>query len=399
MTELFEHGYAVVIGVDANQIRELALPPVAGDVRAVHEVLIHPERCALPADNVRFLSGVDSTKANILSALNWLREAAAADPQATAILYYSGHGATDKGQYFLIPYDVQYGNILTAAIKAEEFNEPIRNNPAKRLLVMLDCCHAGGIGSQETGLESLGTAEELPIIPEAFPIDLTAGDIPDYQGEPGDDPFGGGLESVSDLLEGEGRAVLNSSTGAQKSYLRNDRTMSLFTYHLIEALTGHAPHPDDANVVYVTDVMSWVTREVKRSAAREERDQTPVMRTSGVFPVAQLLGGRGLAAAETAPDPLAPLPPAVDLADLTVFFAPLYALATSQAPALTDQVNELQALAAQGGAADDLRMATLILDVADALPAAKTELAALFVRLRLTTAGPITRFAVGRLPK
>jgi len=193
--------------------------------------------------------------------------------------------------------------------------------------------------------------------------------------------------------------MLNSSTGAQKSYLRNDRTMSLFTYHLIEALTGHAPHPDDASVVYVTDVMSWVTREVKRSAAREGRDQTPVMRTSGVFPVAQLLGGRGLAATETAPDPLAPLPPAIDLADLTVFFAPLHALAAGQATALTEPVNELQALAAQGAAADDLRLATLILDIADALPTAKAELAALFVRLGLATAGPITRFAVGRLAK
>jgi hypothetical protein len=88
--------------------------------------------------------------------------------------------------------------------------------------------------------------------------------------------------------------------------------MSLFTYHLIEALTGHAPHPDDATVVYVTDVMSWVTHEVKKSAAREGRDQTPVMRTSGVFPVAQLIGGKGLAKGigEMPPDPLAPLPEA-----------------------------------------------------------------------------------------
>ncbi len=175
--------------------------------------------------------------------------------------------------------------------------------------------------------------------------------------------------------------------------------MSLFTYHLIEALTGHAPHPDEATVVYVTDVMSWVTREVKRSAAREGRDQTPVMRTSGVFPLAQLLGGRGRPAAEAAPDPLAPLPPAIDLADLTVLFAPLHALAASQAPALTEQINELQGLAAGGAAADDQRMATLILDIAAALPAAKVELVALFVRLGLATAGPITRFAVGRLEK
>ena len=98
-----------------------------------------------------------------------------------------------------------------------------------------------------------------------------------------------GAKAVSDLLEGEGRAILNSSTGSQSSYVRKDREMSVFTYHLIEALTGHAPHADDASVVYVTDVMSWVTHEVKKSAAQDTVQQTPVMRTSGVFPVAQLI--------------------------------------------------------------------------------------------------------------
>jgi hypothetical protein len=97
------------------------------------------------------------------------------------------------------------------------------------------------------------------------------------------------------LKDGEGRAVLNSSTGAQSSFVRADRKMSLFTYHLIEALTGHAPHPDDATVVYVTDVMSWVTHQVKKSAREQGRDQTPVMKTSGVFPIAQLIGGQGVA--------------------------------------------------------------------------------------------------------
>lgn len=303
MTETFDHGYAIVIGVDENAIPQLALPTVARDVAAVGEVLVHPERCAYPPDNVRLLSGPAATKAGILAALEWLRDQAAADPEATAVLYYSGHGAVDKGRYYLIPYDVAISTIYADAIPAEEFNARLKATAAKRLLVVFDCCHAGGIGSRESGLERLDEADSL-ITTAPFPFDVVAADLPDYDV----DEIGGALEAVSDLLEGEGRAILNSSTGGQKSYLRADRTMSLFTYHFIEALTGHAPHPDDATVVNVADVMSWVTREVAKSAAREGRDQTPVMRTSGVFAVAQLLGGRGLAAGlgETPPDPLTP---------------------------------------------------------------------------------------------
>lgn len=290
MTETFDHGYAVVIGIDANAIPQLALPTVAHDVAAVRDVLVDPERCAYLPDNVRLLSGSAATKAGILAALKWLRDRAAADPEATAVLYYSGHGAVDKGRYYLIPYDVSISTIYADALPAEEFNAHLRATTAKRLLVVFDCCHAGGVGSRESGLEKLDEADDL-LSTAPFPIDLAAPDLPDYNGE----AIGGALEAVSDLLQGEGRAILNSSTGGQKSYLRADRTMSLFTYHLIEALTGHAPHPDDATIVSVTDVMSWVTQEVAKSAAREGRDQTPVMRTSGVFPVAQLLGGRGVA--------------------------------------------------------------------------------------------------------
>ncbi len=301
MTETFDHGYAVVIGIDENAIPQLALPTVAHDVAAVRDVLVDPERCAYPPGNVRFLSGAAATKTGILAALEWLRDRATADPDATAVLYYSGHGAVDKGRYYLIPYDVTISAIYADAIPAEAFNAYLRATAARRLLVVFDCCHAGGVGSQESGLEHLDEAASL-ITAEPFPLDLVAGDLPDYA----EDEIGGALEMVSDLLEGEGRAILNSSTGGQKSYLRADRAMSLFTYHFIEALTGHAPHPDDATVVTVTDVMSWVTQEVKKSAEREGRDQTPVMRTSGVFPVAQLLGGRGVAVGlgETPPDPL-----------------------------------------------------------------------------------------------
>jgi hypothetical protein len=69
---VFDHGYALIVGVDANQIPRLALPAVAKDVQAVYDVLVHPERCAYNPDNVRLLKGADSTRENILDGLYWL---------------------------------------------------------------------------------------------------------------------------------------------------------------------------------------------------------------------------------------------------------------------------------------------------------------------------------------
>ena len=302
MSEIFEHGYAVVIGVDENNISRLALPTVAKDVQAVHDVLVHPERCAYKPDNVKLLKGAESTKTEILDALYWLQDKVKEDAKATAVLYYSGHGMVDKAtdQYYLIPYNIRsMSRVRADAIKAEEFTAEISAIRAKRMMAILDCCHAAGMDVKNIELDG----PEVDSAP--FPLDLPeTKDIPYLEVEPGG-------KAVSDLLDGEGRAVLNSSTGAQSSYIRTDGKMSLFTYHLIEALTGHARPIDDATVVYVTDVMSWVTHKVKQSAKEQNRDQTPVMRTEGVFPVAQLIGGQGVAKGlgGELPDPLAPLPP------------------------------------------------------------------------------------------
>ena len=299
MSDIFEHGYALIVGVDENQIPHLALPVVTKDVQAIYDVLVHLERCAYNPENVKLLKGAESTRENIMEALYWLQDKVKADSEATAVIYYSGHGMEDKkaNQYYLIPYNIRDLNRVRAyAIRADDFSAEVADIQAKRMLAILDCCHADGM--------DVKNVEETAVASTAFPLQLPeTKNIPPYKAEPG-------VKGISDLLEGEGRAILNSSTGSQSSFIRTDRAMSLFTYHLIEALTGHAPHPEDATVVYVTDVMSWVTHKVKQSAREQGRDQTPVMRTSSVFPVAQLIGGQGVAKGlgGSPPDPLAELP-------------------------------------------------------------------------------------------
>ena len=449
MSEIFEHGYAVVVGVDENNIQRLALPTVAKDVQAVHDVLVHPERCAYKPDNVKLLKGADSTNKNILDALFWLQEKVKGDAQATAVIYYSGHGMVDKetDQYYLIPYDIRsMSRVRADAIKAELLTAEISAVQAKRTLIVLDCCHAGGMGVKDVSLE----VADDHVQSAPFPLDLPeTKNIPDLNVEPGG-------KAVSDLLDGEGRAVLNSSTGAQSSYIRTDNTMSLFTYHLIEALTGHAPHPDDATVVYVTDVMSWVTHKVKQSAKEQNRDQTPVMRTEGVFPVAQLIGGQGVAKGlgGTPPDPLAPLPAAINVggdyvggdkiggdkvggdkvggdkitvgnisggqgfaigsgasANVTIqqgipadqlnqLFTPLLMQVAQQNPTAVSQVNELREEAGKGEAADDEKMADLISAIVEAAPTAVEGIVNLFTNsIVAKAAGAATKYMLKRISK
>src|SRR6185436_15402219 len=150
----------------------------------------------------------------------------------------------------------------------------------RRLLVVLDCCHAERLevkDAKESGLTSIAVTTATP---------------------------GVGL-----LAEGDGRAVLSSSRGNQQSWIRNDGQMSVFTYHLVEALTGHTGRPAWRDVT-VTEVMEYVGRTVPVTARSQHgADQEPVFRYSGTsFPIALVLGGKGVEKGAAAPDPLAEPP-------------------------------------------------------------------------------------------
>jgi hypothetical protein len=287
--------------VNENSVRKWALPDVAKDVAALEQVLIHPERCAYPPGNVKVITGEEASRGNILDQLEWLEERIKADASgnATAVVYYTGHGWRDTSaepdEFYFIPYDVCEDKIRSRALRAGDFVDAVEALGPQRLLVVLDCCHAGGMGVKDVMPLPTGYAQS------AFkPAELMA------RGEVVAEPGAKGLEQ---LAEGRGRAVFSSSTGEQSSYMRPDGEMSIFTYHLIEALTGHAQPQEGATDVLVSDVMSYVHRHVPKSADEAwGRDQNPDLKTSGIFPIALLLGGGGWSKGQKAPDPLAKLP-------------------------------------------------------------------------------------------
>jgi hypothetical protein len=298
MTNQFTHGYALLIGVDENAVAGWALPDVAKDVAALAQVLTHPERCAYPEGNVKVIRGKEATRQGILDGLEWLQDRIQADQSkdATAVVFYTGHGWCDEvagsGDFYLIPYDVKQTKIKSYALPATAFAEAVGELQPQRLLVVLDCCHAAGMGVKDVASALPAGYAGAALAPGA----LMGGE------KAVRDPSAKGLEA---LAEGHGRAVLSSSTGDQKSYLRKDRKMSIFTYHLIEALTGHAQPQEGATEVLVSDVMSHVTRRVPHSVKADwGQVQEPDYQVSGNFPVALLLGGQGLSKGQPAPDPL-----------------------------------------------------------------------------------------------
>lgn len=271
MSQTFAHGYALLIGIGQCADPRLSLPVTVNDIQALRQILVNPKLCGYPDSHLRSLHDQSATKQAILEGLEWLKAQAAADPAATVIVYYSGHGWLDTSDqsYYLLPHDLNSFAWKETAIAADTFNAALHQIPAKRLLVILDCCHAQGMAS----------AKEALMLPPNVTLTAPA-------------------KGFSDLLaQGEGRVILLSSKGEQKSWIRNDGAMSIYTYHLIEALRGKANNPGETTVT-VADVVKHLDRTVPVSAQQEHQAQQQPWISSEMtnFDLALIQGGKGLPA-------------------------------------------------------------------------------------------------------
>ncbi|RLC61429.1 MAG: caspase family protein, partial [Chloroflexi bacterium] len=135
MAETFVQGYAVVVGVGAD------LPVTVDDAAAVADLLRDPARCAYPPEQVHLLTGEQATGEAILATLDALSRSTTA--QSTVVVYFSGHGL-ETPAYYLLPHGYDLADLANTAIPGEVFTARLRSIRAGKLLVLLDCCHAGG---------------------------------------------------------------------------------------------------------------------------------------------------------------------------------------------------------------------------------------------------------------
>jgi len=202
----FNQGHALIVGVGAD------LPNTVDDATGIATILQDPARCAYPPDQVHLFTGKEATRAAILSALDDLVHLPISQP--TVIVYFSGHGyqvASPTGEfYYLLPHGYDVNALYQTCISGAEFAERLRAIPAQKLLLLLDCCHAGGVGApRDGGAKAPG-------------LQMTKSPLP---------PEAQGL-----LAEGSGRVLVASSQEDELSYA--GRPYSAFTLALIEALCG-----------------------------------------------------------------------------------------------------------------------------------------------------------------
>ncbi len=257
-----ENAYALVIGIANYQnINKLPLT-VLKDAQDIYDLLINPLHCGYSPNNVQLLLDNQATKAAISQALTDLSKRSNQD--STVFLYISSHGGqvefgSHAGQY-LLPVDADPtsgASTARTAISGTEFTEALRAIPARKIVVIFDCCHSGGIGQ---------------------PKDPTA------------PVMKGGLpESYYDALkQGRGRVILASSRDTEVSWVLPGAANSLFTQHLLAGLRGGIPSDD--GLIRIFDLFEYLQPKV----TGDQPNQHPIFKAEleENIPIALYLGGQ-----------------------------------------------------------------------------------------------------------
>ncbi len=256
------NAYALVVGI-ANYQHIRPLPTaVLKDAQDIHDLLTDIAYCGYQSDNVALILDGQATQSAIRQALADL--ARRSDAQSSILIYISSHGeyiesGSLAGEY-LLPVDVKYTSdqsLVDGAISGKEFTQALHAIRARKIVVIFDCCHAGGIGQpKDAGAQEMKTG-----LPEGY---------------------------YETLKQGTGRVILASSRATELSWILPGAQNSLFTQHLLAGLKGGITSDD--GLIRIFDLFEYVQPRV----TADKSIQHPIFKAEieENFAVALYCGGK-----------------------------------------------------------------------------------------------------------
>jgi uncharacterized caspase-like protein len=234
--------WAVVIGISKYKDTRIApLRYAASDARSFHDWLVSPQGGQYAPAMVRLLTDADATGANIKKALfEWLNQAIAED---TVTIYFAGHGSPQSPDHpenlFLLPYDTQYDSVPTTGFPMWDIETALKRFiRAKKVIVITDACHAGGVGQEFDASRRAGRG--LTVTPMSSTLQ--------------------GLSKISD-----GICIMSASDDNQFSQegAQWGGGHGVFTFHLLEGLKGKADYNKDGRVT-LGELIPFLSENIRR---------------------------------------------------------------------------------------------------------------------------------------
>jgi WD40 repeat protein len=165
------------------------------------------------------------------------------------VFFLAGHGRTENGIYYFLPYDYRHRNeqsLLSDGISIHRFQEWFSRLPARKSVLLFDSCESGSIAEPRFSTRAT----------ERF-------------------------VAIDKLSRAIGRTTLAAATG---DALEGYRGHGVFTYTVLEAIGAAG---DEKEYVGVTDLAAYIDERIPMLSQEvfEERQQPQIKIEGGNFPL------------------------------------------------------------------------------------------------------------------
>ncbi|MGE0378328.1 MAG: caspase family protein [Planctomycetaceae bacterium] len=221
------------------------------DAQRLCEVLADHGQKVFREIKTRPLTNSGANKKAILEGLKWLKDEMTDND--IAVVLYSGHGAVDQsfGGFFFLPADIDDEQISDRGISADLFKRALAEIPG-RLVVLLDACHAGAVGSG--GLPSQELNEDL-------------------------------IHSLTN--EQPGIDVICSTDGQSISAESHDLEHGYFSYVVLEGLKGEANNRRFDTIVTNLELQAYVDNRLKQITSNKQIPQSGSSNVTKAIPLTE----------------------------------------------------------------------------------------------------------------
>ena len=236
-----EHKWAVIIGVnkyDHPNINDLSY--AVADAEEIYKLLVHKDYGGFDPKTVDILTDNGKTKPtreNILKALRSIEKLADADD--TVFIFFSGHGIEEEGISYFLPANADVAILADTSIPMERFTQTLNRTKAKVQVMFFDACHSG-VRKDQAGSSGEFSKRQFSRIFE----------------------------------QAEGRAILASCNADEVSWEYPEKQHGVFTYYLLEGLSGEADQNGDGFVT-VSEASNHVMEGVKTWSFKTKQTQNP----------------------------------------------------------------------------------------------------------------------------
>lgn len=261
----YPQGHALLIGVASYQHVTDLPPAILDDARDIAATLTSPNYCGYSPANVVTLLDSQATRMAVLKGLAELAVRAGTDD--TACVFFSGHGAIvgapGSEDSVLATVDTDLADLEATSISSDEFVRALAAIKAKRVLVFIDACHAGGAAISKT--LSDGKRHNLK--------------------------SGYASTTFAKLASGSGRALMASCRADEVSAVFTGARNSVFTSALLAGLRGGADAAG-SGFIKIFDLFNYIVEEVPKQVPD---GQHPIFKADNLelnFAVALSKGGK-----------------------------------------------------------------------------------------------------------